>query len=285
MSYFADSAWSYLAKKVSRLQKDGADNRRLLVVVPAFPESTTLTLAETFANKCVADPGLDLTIKIAQVVLRDWSALGMATAEQHNWVDDRGNLTYYRNLPLKAGKINLVVLCGGDRVTDAGGLVDFHGCDLDTIWNVEMKGSFQSWIAEKLKTVGMENVETAELKEFDRFLKPLLEHGKANLLGIGDWLEALPLNSADSAREAMKIMLSRFDTFHLPRFSGFPLGKRRASLSPYIEKANAFFSYSMFLDSRDRDKATRAIDQLIETLAAGQDTAINLDDPEVIGLY
>ena len=285
MSYFADSVWSYLAKKISRLRKDGADNRRLLVIVPAFPESTTLTLAETFANKCVADSKLDLTIKIAQVVLKGWSTQGEATAKRHDWIDDRGNLTYYRNLPLKAGKINLVVLCGGDRVTDAGGLADFHGCDLDTIWNVEMKGSFQAWIAEKLKTIGMEKVDITELREFDRLLKPLLEHGKANLLGIGNWLEALDLNSADSVRETMKIMLNRFDTFHLPRFSGFLSIKRRVTLSPYIEKANAFFAYTMFLDSRERDKATRAIDQLLETLAAGEDTGIDLDDAGVIGPY
>ena len=95
MSYFADSAWNYLAKKINHLQKDGADNRRLLVIVPALPESATMTLAETFTNKCVIDSKLDLTIKIAQVVLRGWSEKGIFTAQQHNWLDDRGNCLHY----------------------------------------------------------------------------------------------------------------------------------------------------------------------------------------------
>ena len=285
MSYFADSAWNYLGKKISRLRKDGTAGRRLLVIVPSFPEAATLTLGETFANKCTADANLELTIKIAQVVLKDWSNQGVAKAKLHDWIDDRGNLTYYRNLPITLGKMNLVVLCGGDRVTDAGGLADFHSCDLDTVWNVEMKGTFGSWIREKLRTIGVENVETAELRDFDRLLKPLLDHGKGDLLSIGDWLESLNLNSADSARSAMKIMLDRFDTFHLPKFTGFSIGNKRATLSPYIEKANAFFAYTMFLDSKDRDKATRAIDQLLETLANGQDAGMNLDDRDIIGPY
>jgi DNA phosphorothioation-dependent restriction protein DptH len=285
MSYFADSAWSYLAKKIYRIQKDGSGNRRLLVIIPAFPEAATLALAETFANRCVADTNLELTIKIAQVVFKNWSEPGTAKAKLHDWIDDRGNLTYYRNLPIKTGKTNLVILCGGDRVTDAGGLADFHICDLDTIWKAEMKSSFQSWIAVKLKTIGIENVETAKLKEFDRLLKPLLEHGNANLIAIGDWLESLDLNSADSTLEVMKIILGRFDTFHLPKFFGFSLRKQRATLSPYIEKANAFFAYTMFLDSKDRDKAIKAVDQLLETHAAGLEVGVTFDDPEVIGPY
>ncbi|MDD5678852.1 MAG: DUF87 domain-containing protein [Kiritimatiellae bacterium] len=288
MSYFADSAWSYLAKKISHLQKDGAGNRRLLVIVPAFPESTTLTLAETFANRCAADATLNLTVKIAQVVFErtKWTDHGIGEAKRHNWADDRGSLTYWRtNTPFMQDKTNLVVLFGADRITDAGSLEDFHHCDLGTIWNVEMKGSFQSWMGEKLKTVGIAVAEPAELREFDRLLKPLIEHGRANLLGINDWLQELDLNSADSARDAMKIMLSRFGTFHLPKFSGFPLAKRKATLSPYIEKANAFFSYGMFLDSKDRDKAIRAIDQLAEAVIAGQEIPIILDDPEIIGPY
>lgn len=286
MSYFADSAWSYLAKKISRLKKERGSGR-LLVVMPSFPEKEALDMATTLKNKCLADSSIVLELHIAQAIFRGEAQGALNQARLHNWLADSAKMMHARNdLNLIPNKVRLVVLCGAERYPEViGSLADFHGCDLDTIWKVEMKGSFQSWIAEKLKTVGLADVETAELREFDRLLKPLLEHGKATLLGIGDWLETLDLNSANSTREAMKIMLCRFDTFHLPKFSCFPLGKRSATLSPYIEKANVFFSYTSFLDSRDRDKATRAIDQLLETLAAGQDTAINLNDAEVIGPY
>ena len=63
MSYFSDSAWKYFEKKIarSRLQNDNAADRKLLVMVPAMVESATLDLAETIANRCAADPALDLT--------------------------------------------------------------------------------------------------------------------------------------------------------------------------------------------------------------------------------
>jgi len=68
MSYFADSAWNYLAKKIDRLPKEGIAGRRLLVIVPSLDEERMLTLAETFTNRCIPISGLELTIKIAQVV-------------------------------------------------------------------------------------------------------------------------------------------------------------------------------------------------------------------------
>jgi len=285
MSYFADSAWNYLAKKIDRLQKDGPAGRRLLVIVPSLDEDRMLTLAETFTNRCIPNSGLELSIKIALVAIKNWSSEGTAKASRHGWIDDRGNLTYYRNLPAKPGKTNLIVLCGADRITDAGSLADFHRCDLDVVWNVEMRGSFQTWVGEKLESIGLEDVEPAELREFDRLLLPLLDHGKADLLSIGEWLANLDLNSADSVRAALKIMLGRFDTFQLPRFTGFPLGRKRTTLSPYIEKANAFFAYTIFLDAKEREKATKAIGKMLAALAEGQDTGVRFEDQDVLGPY
>ncbi len=285
MSYFADSAWNYLAKKIDRLQQEGIAGRRLLVIVPSLDEERMLTLAETFTNRCIPSPGLELAIKIAQVVMKDWSSEGTAKATLHGWIDDRGNLTYYRNLAAKPGKTNLIVLCGADRITDAGSLADFHRCDLDVVWNAEMRGSFQTWVGEKLKGIGLQNVEIAELKEFDRLLLPLLDHGKADLLSIGDWLAALDLGPADSARDALKIMLGRFDTFQLPKFTGFILGRKRGTLSPYIEKASAFFAYTMFLDAKEREKAVKAIDKMLTVIDAGEDTGVRFEDQDVLGPY
>lgn len=285
MSYFADSAWDYIERSIRRLQKEGATERRLLVTLPMLPEDATLTLAETFANRAIADASLALTLKIAQITVNDWSNRGKAKAREHDWLDDRDSLTYYRSQPPLPGKINLVVLCGADRVTDAGSLADFHRCDLDAVWQVQMKGSFQTWVGKKLKTVGLETGEGTELREFDRLLVPLVDHGKADLLSIANWLEKLDLNSADTVRDAQKIMLGQLVTFNLPKFTGFPLGRKRASLAPYIEKANAFFSYTMFLDARERDKATKAIDQIREALAQEEDVGVPLEAEEVRGPY
>ena len=285
MNYFANSAWDYIAKKIRKLNKGGPLGRRLLVMVPALPEVTTLTLAETFSNKCVADATLQLTLKVDQVVTDGWSPEGLAKANKFYWLAEPGNLTYYRNLPSVPGKINLIVLCGADRVTDAGSLADFHRCDLDSVWQEEMKGSFQTWARDKLKTIGLENTDTAGLKEFDRLLKPLLDQGRANLLQIDDWLTALDLNLARTITEVLQIMLGRFDAFQLPKFTGFQLARKRTSLAPYIEKASDFFGYTLFLDPKERDKATKTIDNILTTIVGGEDPGLLLDEEDVRGPY
>ena len=286
MSYFADSAWSYLEKKIrkTRLQAGGAEGRKLLVMVPGLAEDALLGLAETMANRCGADTTLELLLKVAQVVTGDWSAAGLSKAEAHGWLDERGNLTYYRNLPPVSGKLRLIVLCGADRVTDAGGLEDFDRCDLDAVWQAEMKCSFRTWARAKLQATGITEAEPAELREFDRLMKPLLDQGRADLLQISTWLERMDLSPANTVHEALLIMLRQYGAFQLPKFTGFPLGKR-TSLAPYIEKANGFFAYTLFLDGRERDKATRAINQLLETIANGEETGLSLDDEDVRGPY
>lgn len=286
MSYFADSAWSYLEKKIrkTRLQAGGAEGRKLLVMVPGLAEEALLGLAETVANRCGADTTLELLLKIAQVVTDNWSAAGLSKAEAHGWLDARGNLTYYRNLPPVPGRLRLIVLCGADRVTDAGGLEDFDRCDLDAVWQAEMKCSFRAWARAKLQATGITDAEPAELREFDRLMKPLLDQGRADLLQISTWLERMDLSPANTVREALLIMLRQYGAFQLPKFTGFPLGKR-TSLAPYIEKANGFFAYTLFLDGRERDKATRAINQLLEAVDNGEETGLLLDDEDVRGPY
>ena len=288
MSYFEDSAWKSLDNKVRKikLQWDGVAGRRLLVMVPAFSEGATLSLAETIASRCAADMKVDLTLKIAQVVTNGWSSSGLAKARVQDWLDDRGNLTYYRsNLPVAPGKVNLLVLFGADRVTDTGSLEDFYLCDLETVWQAEMRSSFQSWIKVKLQSIGMAYDQPAELREFDRLIKPMLEQGRADLLQISAWLEALDLNTAGTVREAQHIMLNQYEAFQLPKFTKFPLERRRVTLGPYIEKAHAFFTYTMFLDKKERDKAAKAIKQIRQSIDHEEDTGLLLDDDDVRGLY
>ena len=288
MSYFTDSAWKSLDKKVRKikLQWDGVAGRRLLVMVPALSESATLDLAETVASRCTADKTVDLTLKVAQVVTNDWTSSGLAKARAQDWLDDRGNLTYYRsNLPAVPGKVSLLVLCGADRVTDAGSLEDFYRCDLETVWQVEMRSSFQSWTGAKLQSIGIAYDQPSELREFDRLMKPLLEQGRADLLQISAWLDTLDLNAADTVRKAQHIMLGQYEAFQLPKFTRFPLGRKRVTLGPYIEKAHAFFTYTLFLDKKERDKAAKAIRQIRQSIDLGEDTGLPLDDDDVRGPY
>jgi DNA phosphorothioation-dependent restriction protein DptH len=283
MNYFAESAWDYVARKIESAQVAG-NVWRLLITIPRFPEATTLALGDTFKSRCEA-ANLALTFKVADAVSRAWSERGKEIAAGHDWLDRYGTLTHWRHSPpADSGRPNLIVLCGADVVTDAGSLSDFHSCDLAAVWCEQLKSSFQGWIAKKLNAVGIV-YDGIDLREFDRLMVPLVDHGKADLLSVGDWLAKLDLASASSVRDVQKVMLSQLGTFHLPKFSGFPLGRKRASLGPYIEKAGSFFSYTMFLDAREREKAIKAIDNIEEVMDTEGDTGVSLDAPDLLGPY
>jgi len=288
MKYFANSILNYIAKKVKKLQMGDSPSRRMLIMIPAMPEKTLLSVAEALSNYCLANPSTILTLKIAKSLTDTWIPEGREKAKEQGWLDERGNLTFYRNpnqTPID-GKLSLVVLCGTDRVTDSAGLSDFHTCDLDIIWNSEMGGSFQSWINTKLQDIGIYSVETEELKAFDRLLNPLLEYGHGDLLQISKWLESLDLNHVGDVQQVQQAMLSKFDSFGLPSFARFPLRQKKKTLTYYIGKAGAFFNYTLFLETRERDKANKAIDKIFEALSEGTyPNAIMLEDEDIRGPY
>ncbi|MDO8803988.1 MAG: hypothetical protein Q7R35_06135 [Elusimicrobiota bacterium] len=99
MSYFSNSAWAYIEKNIRKVREDGVKTNCLIFMVPALPEKVMLELAEHFSNRCIADPTINFNLKIAQVITSAWSTTSIDKAKRHNWLDDRGNLTYYRNLP------------------------------------------------------------------------------------------------------------------------------------------------------------------------------------------
>jgi len=285
MKYFANSVLSHIAKKVRKLQKGDSVGHRMLIMIPAMPEKHLLSIADNLASYCLEGSNIVLTLKIAKVLTDDWTPQGRKKTEDQGWVDDRGNLTYYRNLAPVSGKLSLVVLCGSDRVTDSGGLADFHTCDLDTIWHSEMARSFQGWVYAKLQSIGMQSVEAEDLKTFDRLLKPLLDYGRGDLLQISDWLEILDLNHAVEVLQVQQTILVRLNSFSLPSFAGFPLRQEKKTLAPYIDKAVSFFSYTLFLEARERDKATKAIDKLIEAFQEGEDPGFLLENEDIRGPY
>jgi len=253
-------------------------------MIPAMPEKTLLSIADALDSYYLGNSNIELLLKVAKVVTDKWTPQGQKKVLDQGWVDERGNLTYYRNLAPISGKLSLVVLCGVDRVTDSSGLSDFYTCDLGVIWQSQMGRSFKSWVNKKLQSLG-HNVGPEDLKNFDRIFKPLLEYGRGDLLQISEWLENLDLSVGLELFEIQQIMLSRLDTFGLPSLVGFPLRQTRKSLAPYIDKAGAFFSYTLFLETRERDKAEKAIDKIIKEIEEGQPPGFLSVDDAIRGPY
>ncbi|MBC8335620.1 MAG: DUF87 domain-containing protein [Anaerolineales bacterium] len=285
MNYFASTIRDHIGDQIDRFRSGSSKGRKMIIMVPAMPEATMLSVADAIASFCLQNDGLLLTLKIAATLTDTWSPEGQRVVREKSWKDERGNLTYYRNMPEKPDKCTLIVLCGADRVTDAGGLADFHTCEPDMIWRIDMRQSFKSWMIKKLNHIGIHDCTSDGFATFDRVIKPLLTCGSGDLLQISDWLEALDLNHATNVGDIPRIMLGSLKEFGLPLLGRFPLSQKRKQLSLYINKSAEFYNYTMFLEARQRDKAIKAIDKVLDVIRRGEDPDIPLVDEDVCGSY
>ena len=224
------------------------------------------------------DGQIVLTFKVAKNLGDEWREVPQhgqlsKELETRGWIDDTGNLTRYRSAsPPHDGKLELVVLVGADKVIDASSLADFYCCDLHTIWQEQMKGSFEIWTRKRLNLAHV-GYDDRTISHFNTVLTASEEQGCADLFQIDRLLRCLPLemNGVQDGQDAERILLRSLREFHLPSFVGFRFQRQR-KLTPYLEAAIRFFRYDLFLEERTRNKAIEAIDLLI------QEKAVEIDE-------
>jgi DNA phosphorothioation-dependent restriction protein DptH len=203
----------------SGLKSEGAHEVRF--IVQSLGPSETLSLFEKLGAH--ADQHYDpvSTGCFFRAAKRLWDAWkespGGAQAAIHSlegkgWIDDKDQLTKYRNALAKDhGKEGLVVvLVGLNHATDQGGLADFHLVDEGRIAQ-GLRGGFRPWLERIGERLDISPGET-QLKQFDEllrtlsqlrplqlgrlasFLEPMIEEG--NCFGLDDFrarvLKALP---------------------------------------------------------------------------------------------
>jgi DNA phosphorothioation-dependent restriction protein DptH len=285
MKYLTESYKNYLTNLILRQESDTKIGQKLIIMVESIPEANLLAVANAIESKLGYKGEISFTLKIAKALIDQWGQPGKVEAGNHNWIAERDNLTFYRSMPPVEDKINVIILCGSDIVTDSASLADFHVCNMKVIWERELGCSFSKWINKKLEEHGIDSIETKELKSFDLLLKPLIDYSRSDLIKMSDWLTNLDLGMADNVREVKEIMLENLDYFGLPKFSSFDLGNRKKTLAPYIDKAISFFNYAMFMEETTRKKATKAIVGIQESVKKAEDNWDFLDDEKVKGDY
>ena len=286
MHFFALTVRNHIIDLVKKIRESRSDSRKTIVMVPAMPPKALLEIAQATTAFFISETDIDLTLKIAKILTDKWDTTTKEKARAGGWLDDRGNLTYYRsNVTAAPGKFALIVLCGADQVTDAASLADFHLCDPQLIWDTKMRGSFQNWIDPKLKNAGIQKFDTKNLLNFDRVILPLIKSGRGDILQISNWLETLDLSPANTVSEALRIVLGSMGYFGLPLFTSFPINQKSKQLTPYINQATEFFNYTLFLDPGKRKKALNTVEAVLKALGDGEDTGLNLEDATVKGRY
>jgi DNA phosphorothioation-dependent restriction protein DptH len=288
MNFFAQTVQSHLAQQIEHLRagEGSLEGRKVIFMIPAMREATTLAVTEAIHEFCLQDASLSLELKIADDLIAEWSSQGQSTVDQRKWRCEQVSLTYYRSrVYMDSAYLHVVVLCGADRVVDSAGLDDFHTCDPDMIWHSVMQKSFRSWIRMKLTSVGISDVTDGEFETIDRVIKPVLTCGCGDLLSISDWLADIDVVNESTATDVAHTMLRSFASFGLPVFGRFPLSRKGKSLTRYINRSVEFFSYNLFLEARHRDGAVKAIDALLTGISDGELYDIPLDDEDVCGPY
>jgi DNA phosphorothioation-dependent restriction protein DptH len=261
MNYYAESAFEYIQDKVTHVRNIGGAQSRTMVMVSSLPAPVTLALGKKLDSFCIEDGGLEFVYKVAGVLASEWGeSPEYQEMKKRDWIDLLGNLTSYRNSSLiGTNKHGLLVLVGTDKVTDASGLADFHQCSVETVWQSQLKGSFIPWVEKRLSAAHVAYDENT-IERFNMVLSALKTQGRGDILQIADLLIDLPLEGKgiQNGTQAENLLIRSLHRFGMPNFCGFTFGKRK-SLSPYIENAAQFFSYSLFLEERIRDKALESI--------------------------
>lgn len=285
MSYIAQTVLQNIVNKVTKARQEPSINHKMIIMFPSMPEKVTLLISEILTNHFLTEKSLILTLKVANILTKDWDESGQQKAEKNGWIDTRDSLVYYRGIDAVLDKFSLVILIGVDRVTDASSLSDFDTCEPDLIWKIDMKQSFRSWIEDKLQKGGIHDYEDEDLNVFDRILKPILNSGHGDLFQISEWLYNLDINGIDDTEEMQRHILGNLQKFSLPLISRFPLKNKKRDISLYFNKSKDFFKYSLFIETLQRDKAIKAIDTIIQSLSDGETINIPIEDEDVKGPY
>lgn len=276
MKYFAQSAFQHIRRELEQSQVSAGSGSRIMVMMPSLPARVVLEIGKQLADHCADKPSLATPlIKVSAPLVQLWEDHADTTARpliqeiaENDWCDREGSLTGYRHLPSTNDARQAVLLIGVDRVTDASSLEDFHHCDLRTIWEGELRGSFAHWTDARLKesSVGYED---DTLKHFNWVLEPLVERGLADVLQISTLLEELDLEGAQDGRDAEKILLNSLECFGLPKFGNFRFATPK-KLGAYLDQALEFFSYDAFMDDRRRQNALKTINRFEEQNELGE---------------
>lgn len=276
MNLLAGSSFKYVRRQIDTISSENAAAGKLLFMMPSLPPAVVLQIGSRLADFCAARPQMRAPlIRVSMSLTRDWgkeSSLALQEAArqvlERGWVDDRQNLTTYRNI-IPDGDLSLVVLLiGVDRVTDSSSMEDFHHCDLRAIWKDELCESFADWTRARLELAHVA-FEEDTIQRFDSILKPIVDRGLCDVLQVSSLLEELDLSTAQVGRDAEEALLTGLKALGLPEFSSFRFSSAKA-FGAYLDSALGFFSYDDYLKKLDRDNAIRAVETFQAQNASGE---------------
>lgn len=154
--------------------------------VDDYPSSVLGTLLGEIED-CLVSSYVDVRIHIAKQAVDRFDAAVITDVERRHpeWIDKKGNLTFYRNelaSNQKNGKgKSLLMLIGTDLISDKSSVEHFRDYGIDNLWKEVMGRSFEKWLPSSLSI--------AEKKSCNSFLRLVMR--KTDLNEIDAYLQSL----------------------------------------------------------------------------------------------
>lgn len=240
------------------------------VVLPSYPARLLLKigcrLEEEFRR--ILSRSIRLEYGIAYRLGKEWQEgtedekVCFTHIRDRDWYDEQDNLTRLRNIASPQDCDCLVVLLAGyEHIDEKGSLQDFYHLNEPAVWEECLRKSFRDWVCKCLKDyVNLDDSHSYVVAICD-VLNSIYNNTLVSILGVSNFLESLDFSAAEIGQDAYRIVLESLPFFNLPPMIGLVhqcSPKRR--FSSYIEPANSFFKYDMFLDSAERLKKLKIVE-------------------------
>jgi DNA phosphorothioation-dependent restriction protein DptH len=256
MKYYVQSIVDYVSRQMAGFTATATGNRRLQVMIPQLPGDATRLLAQSLEDLCF-NSKIRLNFKVADALIQTWLPQDAQILDMKYRA--KGSLTGDRNNIDNADPV-VQILVGTAKVTDKGGLSDFHQCDKTVLWNAQLKSSFNSWIEPCFENAGI-TYEQSNIDHLNTILGELRE--RFDLYQISLLLDEVKFTAQDG-QSAEKELLSMLHRFKLPNLQSFMYGQKRRTFRYYVDGANGFFSYELFLDTAKRLKTLANLNAFVK---------------------
>ncbi|MCR4440641.1 MAG: DUF87 domain-containing protein [Peptococcaceae bacterium] len=243
-------------------------------VLPSYPSVLLWSIGVDLEEKVnkIVEPRILLSYAVAYRLGQKWQENNNPQDLSHfqsicnkGWYNWGNNLTSFRNQIRNPEDDNLlIVMAGYEDIDDQASLSDFFRLDQTAVWEICLNKSFITWVNAALKDwINLDDSKT-HLQAIGDLLASLYEYGLSDLIGISHYLESIDFSGISNGRDAYRLILENLAFFKLPCMPGLEQVAKKRDFRRFIVPALEFFNYSMFLDSKEREKIVQKLSKLKE---------------------
>ena len=287
MNVFVESLVGYLIEEWERALNTADGPKEARFILQSLAPENALALFSALDGhrlKWLQSKTLECHFRVATGLWKAWNpaatpALNSVLAKllQHGWVDEKDQLTWYRNRTRPADKDGLVVvLLGLDHASDQGGLADFHRVDEQRVWQAAMGRSFEGWIRAFDSRHSLE-ASDREIERFDEVLQQLFKVRPQQLAKLAVFLDRVADGGGlYTLAEFVQRFYQQLPFWGIPPLLNVPGGKKGIV---FLKDAEAFIAHQRLKTPSEQKKAWGKLTQAFADGRLELPEEIDADEP------